>query len=290
LDGSLATRKASGRRLDNLLTSPALTRCGPATRVYDCADEGRPGGLPLSGAPLAATVCTLAADHLPVFADLIVPTAVVAQTLRINDAARAEGQSGTSPLTFTLTLSSKSAGPVTVRYATANGTAQASQDYPAARGQMTFAQGQTSKTLAIAVTGDLARDGNKVLFVNLTQATGANLADAQGQGMILNDDGPVLAIGDVTLAEGHSGTRTANFRVGLSLASTSPVTVKYATANGTAQAGSDYVAKSGSLTIAAGQRVQSVGVLVRVDRVKEGSESFFVDLSGAVGGGDDWGG
>ena len=61
-------------------------------------------------------------------------------------------------------------------------------------------------------------------------------------------------------------------------------------ANDAARVGSDYVAKSGSLTIAAGQRVQSVGVLVRVDRVKEGSESFFVDLSGAVGGGDDWGG
>jgi exonuclease III len=97
LDGSLATRKASGRRLDYLLTSPTLTRRCPATQVYDCADEGRPGGLPLSGAPLAAPVCTLAADHLPVYADLIVPTSVVAQALRINDAARAEGQTGTSP-------------------------------------------------------------------------------------------------------------------------------------------------------------------------------------------------
>ena len=283
LDGSLATRKASGRRLDYLLTSPTLTRRGPATQVYDCADEGRPGGLPLSGAPLAAGVCTLAADHLPVFADLIVPTAAVAQTLRINDAARAEGQTGTSPLTFTLTLSPKSAGPVTVRYATANGTAQAGTDYVAASGQVTFTPGQTSKTLPVAVKGDLAREGNEVLFVNLTQATGANLADAQGQGLILNDDGPVLAIGDVTLAEGQSGTRTANFRVTLTPASTGAVTVKYATANGTAQAGSDYVAQSGSLSFAAGQGVRTVSVVVRGDRVKEGNETFFVNLSGAAG-------
>ncbi|MBP8283538.1 MAG: hypothetical protein KAX46_06435 [Chromatiaceae bacterium] len=83
------------------------------------------------------------------FADLIVPTAVVAQTLRISDAARAEGQTGTSPLTFTLTLSPKSGGPVTVRYATANGTAQAGTDYTAASGQVTFAPGQTSKTLPV---------------------------------------------------------------------------------------------------------------------------------------------
>lgn len=225
------------------------------------------------------TLCPLAGDHLPVFADLIVPTVAVAQTLRINDAARAEGQAGTSPLTFTLTLSPKSGGPVTVRYATANGTAQAGTDYTAASGQVTFTPGQTSKTLPIAVKGDTAREGNEVLFVNLTQATGANLADAQGQGTILNDDGPVLAIGDVTLAEGHSGTRTANFRVSLTPASTSPVTVRYATTNGTAQPGSDYVAKSGSLTFPVGQRVRTVSVVVRGDRVKEGNERFFVDLS-----------
>ena len=64
---------------------------------------------------------------------------------------------------------------------------------------------------------------------------------------------------------------------------TGAVTVKYATANGTAQAGSDYVAKSGSLTFQVGQRVQTVSVVVRGDRVKEGNETFFVNLSGATG-------
>ncbi len=59
--------------------------------------------------------------------------------------------------------------------------------------------------------------------------------------------------------------------------------MKYATANGTAQAGSDYVAKSGSLTFPPGQRVQTVSVVVRGDRVKEGNESFYVNLSGAAG-------
>ena len=61
------------------------------------------------------------------------------------------------------------------------------------------------------------------------------------------------------------------------------VTVKYATANGTAQAGSDYVATSGVLTFAAGQLVQTVSVAVRGDRVKEGHETFFVNLSGPSG-------
>ena len=61
------------------------------------------------------------------------------------------------------------------------------------------------------------------------------------------------------------------------------MTVKYATANGTAQAGSDDVAKSGLLTFPPGQRVQTVSVVVRGDRVKEGNETFFVNLSGPGG-------
>jgi hypothetical protein len=210
-------------------------------------------------------------------------TAAVAQNLRINDVARAEGNAGTTPFTFTLTLSPASTQPVTVKYATASGTAQAGTDFTPARAWVTFVPGQISKTVTIGVTGDTAREGNEVFYVNLKQASGANLADAQGQGTILNDDGPVLAIADVTLAEGHSGTKNALFKVSLLRASTSAVTVKYATANGTAQAGSDYTATSGVLTFPAGQLVRTVSVAVRGDRVKEGNETFYVTLSGPSG-------
>ncbi|MBK8638788.1 MAG: hypothetical protein IPN92_11090 [Chromatiaceae bacterium] len=74
---------------------------------------------------------------------------------------------------------------------------------------MTFAPGQPTKTLTIGVKGDTTREGNEVFFVNLKQATGANLADAQGQGTILNDDGLVLTLADVALTEGHSGIKNA---------------------------------------------------------------------------------
>ncbi len=154
----------------------------------EIAPAGPFGGLPLSEAPLAVTVCTLAADHLPVFADLNVPTAVVAQTLRIADAARAEGQTGTSPLTFTLTLNPKSAGPVTVRYATANGTAQAGSDYVAKSGSLTFPVGQRVQTVSVVVRGDRVKEGNETFFVNLSGATGATVMDGRGVGTIGNDD------------------------------------------------------------------------------------------------------
>ena len=70
LDGSEATRPTSGRRLDYVLISSTLDVPDTKAQVYDCADEGLLGGLPLTGSPLAAAVCPAAADHLPVFADL----------------------------------------------------------------------------------------------------------------------------------------------------------------------------------------------------------------------------
>lgn len=71
-DGDDGTRPASGRRLDYLFASSVLAGTAQ-TEVYDCADEGL-GGLPKAGAPLPAATCAAAADHLPVLADVSVPS------------------------------------------------------------------------------------------------------------------------------------------------------------------------------------------------------------------------
>lgn len=89
---------------------------------------------------------------------------------------------------------------------------------------------------------------------------------------------PSMTIGDVTVIEGNTGTRTANFAVTLSKSWDQPVTVAYATANDTAAAGSDYRAASGTLTIPAGQTTGTIAVLVNGDRLGEGSETFVVNL------------
>jgi hypothetical protein len=93
---------------------------------------------------------------------------------------------------------------------------------------------------------------------------------------------PTLRIGDVTVTEGHAGTRAATFTVTLSAPSAQPVTVQYATATGTATSGSDYQARSGSLSIAAGQTTGTITVPVIGDRLGEPNETFFVNLSGAT--------
>lgn len=110
-------------------------------------------------------------------------------TLAINDASKSEGHSGASMLAFTVTLARASTAPVTLSYATANGTATAGSDYTTALGSLTFNAGETAKTINVSIIGDTLLEGNEAFFVNLTNPSGAAFADAQGQGTILNDDG-----------------------------------------------------------------------------------------------------
>ena len=199
-------------------------------------------------------------------------------TLRINDVSRAEGNTGTSAATFTVTLSPASARTVTVAYATANGTATAGSDYSAASGTLTFTPGQTSKTVTVNLTGDTVREPNETFTLALSAPTGATLFDAQGQGTLINDDGPVLRIGDLSRAEGHTGTTAFAFPVTLSPASTGTVTVKYATIPQTAQAGSDFTGTSGTLTFSPGQTSKTVTVNAIGETTAEPNETFAVNL------------
>jgi hypothetical protein len=89
----------------------------------------------------------------------------------------------------------------------------------------------------------------------------------------------VVDIGDVALTEGQSGTMLASFPVTLSRASVQPVTVQYATADGTATAPSDYTATSGVLTFNPGETAKTVAVVVNADLVDEPDETFFLNLS-----------
>ena len=93
----------------------------------------------------------------------------------------------------------------------------------------------------------------------------------------------LLTISNVTVTASDSGTVTAVFTVSLSAPSSQPVTVYYATADGTATvAGNDYVPIAGTLTFAPGETTMTITVVVNPDRMKDADETFFVDLSGAV--------
>ena len=204
-------------------------------------------------------------------------------SLSINDVSVAEGNSGTKNLTFTVSLSAASGQTVTATYATANGTATAGTDYVVANGTLTFAAGETSKTIAVTINGDALTEPDETFVVDLTSPTNATLADAQGQGTITNDDAaPSLSVNDVSVAEGNSGTKPLTFTVVLANPSSQVVTVAYATANGTATAGSDYVATSGTLSFAAGETSKTVAITINGDVLNETNETFTLTLSAPV--------
>lgn len=207
-------------------------------------------------------------------------------SISIGDVQIAEGNSGTTQAVLTVTLSEASSETVTLDYSTADGTALAGSDYEAASGTLTFAPGETSKTITVNVLSDTVVEPNETFVVNLSNATGATIADGQGVVTITNDDVslPSLTISDVTKKEGNRRTTSFGFTVTLSEPASVPVTVNFATADGTATAASgDYVAKSGSLTFNPGETAKTITVKVNGDRKQEPDETFFVNLTAATG-------
>ncbi|AWM39736.1 Extracellular serine protease precursor [Gemmata obscuriglobus] len=114
-------------------------------------------------------------------------TAVPLPVLSVTGASVAEGNSGTTALTFTVTLSAPSLQTVTVAYATADGTATAGTDYTAASGTLTFAPGETTKTVTVLVTGDTAAEADETFRLVLSSPVAAVIA-GNGTGTITNDD------------------------------------------------------------------------------------------------------
>ncbi len=204
-------------------------------------------------------------------------------SMNTGDATVTEGNTGTRPATFTVTLSAAYGQPVTVNYSTSDASAAANGDYQATSGTLTFAPGETSQAITVLVKGDRVGEANETFLVNLSGATNATIVDGQGVGTIVDDE-PRISISDVSKKEGNSGMTSFVFTVSLSAAYDAPVTVDYATANGTGKTGNnDYVAKSGRLTFAPGQTSKTITISVKGDKKKEADETFFVNLANANG-------
>lgn len=204
--------------------------------------------------------------------------------LTIGDVTLLEGNGGTVNAVFPVTLSPTSTLPVTVSYAAADGLAMAGSDYQSSSGLLTFDPGEDTQLVLIPVNGDTDDEPDENFFVHLSNASNADILDGQGEATIVDDDGlPSLTISDISVEEGSSGIVNALFTITLSPADTQEVMVDFSTADGTAAAGSDYTAASGSLTFDPGETEQTITVQVFGDMVDEGeTETFFVNLSNAV--------
>ena len=106
--------------------------------------------------------------------------------LTVADAEVQEAANAT--LAFAVTLSRAPSGTVTVDYATSDGTAAAGSDYTATSGTLTFAAGETGKTVSVAVLDDAHDEGSETLSLTLSNASGAHIADGSATGTITNND------------------------------------------------------------------------------------------------------
>ena len=201
-------------------------------------------------------------------------------------AADAGGRGDEGPITFTVTLSEASGGPVAVFYATEDGTATGGvesegADYESVpRGLLVFRPGDTQQTLTVDVFDDDLAEGEETFTVRLSQPLRAALdMDLDSAvGTIMDDDALTASVSaSPEVTEGNAAT----FRVRVTGAtSTAAVVVSY-TVSGTAEAGSDYTAPSGTLTIGAGDPDGAIMIETLVDMVMDGGETLVVTLTDA---------
>ncbi len=209
-------------------------------------------------------------------------------TLTVSSPSVTEGDAGSSSLTYSLTLDRPATEPVTVNFQTqGTGTATAGSDFTPASGAVTFAVGETSKTVNVSVTGDTTFEANETVNVNFTGNLLRN--PVTGTGTINNDDvNPAtfvrtLTVDAPTVAEGNAGTSNLIFTLTLNQAAAVDTTVNYTTlGTGTATAGTDFNSVSGAVIIPAGQTSTTVTVPVIGDQVFEAAETVNLKFSGAL--------
>jgi hypothetical protein len=111
--------------------------------------------------------------------------------ISISDVSKLEGKKGkTTQFTFTVTLSAAYDQPVTVSFQTVNGTARTGDnDYVARTGTLTFAPGETTKTITVEVKGDSKREANETFYLDLFElSSNALFTKKRAIGTIWNDD------------------------------------------------------------------------------------------------------
>lgn len=187
------------------------------------------------------------------------------------------------PVTFTVSLSSAAASVVTVEYLTSDGSAVAGVDYAQAGGSLSFAVGETTKSVTVQALPGF-QTGSKTFALKLSDVVGygASLGSpASATGTILPGPKiPAISVDCISVNASRTGNVQALFTVSLSMAAKAPVTVAFATSDGTAKAGIDYAAASGTLTFAPGQTTLHVPVTV-YPTSEAAAEYFYLNLSHA---------
>ncbi|WP_373541312.1 Calx-beta domain-containing protein [Chamaesiphon sp.] len=206
-------------------------------------------------------------------------------TVSIDNVGFTEGNIGTKDAIFNVTLNKPSEVEITVEVATADGTATAGSDYTALdKTTVYFAPGETTKQIAVSISGDRDIEPDETFTVILSDPTNVTLGTEQTAiGTIVNDDIPLtLTVSDATAGETKTG-ETANpgqFVITRSGDLTKSLTVKY-TLSGTGTNGADYQTLTGTSLFAIGADTAFIDVQPIDDKIYEGTENVKLSLSTA---------
>ncbi len=195
---------------------------------------------------------------------------------------------------YEVTLSEAATTSVTVAYQALDGTATVGDDYYAnSSGILTLAAGQTTGEILVRIDADTLPEADETVLLRLSNPTNAVFAGSATEltatGVIKDDDTPVdasvpsLVVNDITVVEGP-GTKTASFLIFKLGGTTEDITGNFEVFAGTATAGADFQASSGSFTIAAGAAFTTVDVTIEDDTLVEDTETFVLKLSGVENG------
>jgi hypothetical protein len=206
--------------------------------------------------------------------------------ISISDVSQSEGNSGTTNFGFAVTLSAASSQTITVDYLTSNGSAQAGSDFQAIAGTLTFAPGETTRALVVAVSGDPDIEPDEAFVVGLSNPGNATNGKAQGTGTIVNDDSnspsPTIQFSQAiySVQEDLGWVTVTVTRGGDTSAAAS---VDYETVDGSGKQKADFEYAAGTLKFAAGEISKTITLLVNEDAYLEGNETFSVKLSNPAG-------
>lgn len=277
------TQDANSKAVDPLFVSPTDLHLQATSTLL---------GAGVGGTGITTDIDGQTRDAVPDIGADEIPAGGNAGTLQFSSATYSGGEAAGS-FTVTVTRTGGSTGTVTVDYATSNGTATGGAsctpgvDYVSTNGTLTFLNGETSKTFNVGVCNDTADEPDETINYTLSNPTGGAILGTPSTAVqtIVDDDGPAtafsVAISDARRVEGDTGT--ANMVFNVTLTSNMPLggtiaSVQFATANGTATAGSDYTATNGTLNFNTPGTL-TVSVPVVGDTNKEANEFFFVNLT-----------
>jgi hypothetical protein len=216
-----------------------------------------------------------------------IPNDDLAPTIFFNDTTVTEGMSpeGSASIVPFIRLSNPSYLPVTVRFSTADGTAGAGQDYSVTTATLTFQPGViVANSVPVPIVNDDVAEPTETFFIILSDATNATISDPEGMVTIFDGDAPSVEFA-LTSESASEGKGTATVRVRRRGAyNRSSATVDYLISDGTATAGVDYAAQTGTLVFSPTEFEKTITFIIADDLVAEGTETVILSLHNPTGG------